>query len=306
MAETLVTSSTTPPRYVEWGPIIAGAFAAAAISFLLLTFGSAIGLSLASPWPNAGASATTIAIVIAIWSVLVQISGFAAGGYLAGRMRARWVTSPTEGSFRDGAHGFLVWAVGIVIGAGLLALGGLSAIQTGVQSAAVVGAGVTAGATNAAARNQPFNTADYATDFLLRPAPPAANATPGTVTTPAAPQQNGGDVRPELNRIFSLGIRDQSISARDRDYLIQIVSQRTGLSQEDSQKRVNEAIAEAQRLEVQAREAADKARKAGILAAFLTAASLLASMLAAVASASLGGRHRDEDNYPLFLGKRFW
>ncbi|MCW5681112.1 MAG: hypothetical protein KF794_10495 [Xanthobacteraceae bacterium] len=286
-------------RYVEWGPIIAGAFAAAAISFLLLTFGSAIGLSLASPWPNSGASATTIGVVVAIWSVIVQVSGFAGGGYLAGRMRSRWVESPSEGDFRDGAHGFLVWAVGIVFGAGLLALGGISAIQTGVQSAAVIGAGATAGATNAATRQ--FNTADYATDFLLRP---AANQTPVT-TTPATPQQQT-DLRPEINRILSLGIRDQSISARDRTYLAQVVAQRTGLPEADAQKRVDETIAEAQRLEVQAREAADKARKAAILAAFLTAASLLASIIAAVAAASLGGKHRDQNVYPHFMGRRFW
>jgi hypothetical protein len=298
-----VTTGGVSARYVEWGPIIAGAFAAAAISFLLLTFGSAIGLSLASPWPNSGASATTIGVVIAIWSIIVQVSGFAGGGYLAGRMRSRWAESPGEGDFRDGAHGFLVWAVGIVFGAGLLALGGISAIQTGVQSAAVIGAGATAGATNSA-RSQ-FNTTDYATDFLLRPAPQTANQNPGTVTTQTTPQQSG-DIRPEINRIFSLGIRDQSISARDRTYLAQIVAQRTGLPEADAQKRVDETIAEAQRLEIQAREAADKARKAAILAAFLTAASLLASIIAAVAAASLGGRHRDQNIYPHFMGRRFW
>lgn len=302
MAQT-VTPGGVAARYVEWGPIIAGAFAAAAISFLLLTFGSAIGLSLTSPWPNSGASATTIGIVVAIWSIIVQVSGFAGGGYLAGRMRSRWAESPTEGDFRDGAHGFLVWAVGIVFGAGLLALGGLSAIQTGVQSAAVIGAGATAGATNAATRQ--FNTSEYATDFLLRPAPTATAQNPATVVTPATPQQPN-DIRPEINRIFSLGIRDQSISARDRTYLAQVVAQRTGLPEADAQKRVDETIAEAQRLEVQARAAVDKARKATILAAFLTAASVLASLIAAVASASLGGRHRDQNIYPHFMGRRFW
>ncbi|HRF07509.1 MAG TPA: hypothetical protein PL193_02520 [Xanthobacteraceae bacterium] len=296
----VATTGGVAVRYVEWGPIIAGAFAAAAISFLLLTFGSAIGLSLASPWPNAGASATTIGVVVAIWSILVQVSGFAFGGYLAGRMRSRWAESQSEGDFRDGAHGFLVWAVGIVFGAGMLALGGISAIQTGVQSAAVIGAGATAGATNAATRMQ-FNTADYATDFLLRP---AANQTPVT-TTSTTPQQQT-DIRPEINRIFSSGIRDQSISARDRTYLAQVVAQRTGLPEADAQKRVDETIAEAQRLEVQARETADKARKAAILAAFLAAASLLASIIAAVASASLGGKHRDQNIYPHFMGRRFW
>jgi hypothetical protein len=295
-------------KYLEWGPIIGGAFAASAISFLLLTFGSAIGLSLASPWPNAGASATTIGVVVAIWSIIVQVGGFAAGGYLAGRMRSRWLESSSEGNFRDSAHGFLVWAVGVTLGAGLLALVGVSTIQTGIQSAAVVGAGATAGATNAATRNQ-LNPSEYATDLLLRPtATVQPNQTPGTITTPSTPIQQSGqtDVRPEVNRIFSLSIRDRQISARDRDYLSSLVSQRTGLAQPEAQKRVDESVMEAQRLEVQAREAADKTRKAGIIAAFLAAASLLASIVAAAAGASLGGRHRDSETYPHFMGRRFW
>jgi hypothetical protein len=287
-------------RYLEWGPIIGGAFAASAISFLLLTFGGAIGLSLTSPWPDAGASATTIGVVVALWSVVVQVTGFAAGGYLAGRMRTPWRESTGEGSFRDGAHGFVVWAVGVTIGAGLLALGGLSALQTGVQSAAVVGAGATAGAANAATR---INPADYATDLLLRPSA-NANQNPGTVTTQNQTQQ--GDPRAEITRVFSLSIRDRQLTARDRDYLATLVSQRTGLTQDESQKRVDEAVAEAQRLEVQARAAADKARKTGILVAFLAAASLLASIIAATAGAALGGRHRDTDTYPHFMGRRFW
>lgn len=296
-------------KYLEWGPILGGAFAASAVSFLLLTFGGAIGLSLASPWPNAGASATTIGVVVAIWSIIVQVGGFAAGGYLAGRMRSRWAEPGNEGSFRDGAHGFLVWAVGVTVGAVLLALVGLSTLQTGLQSAAVVGAGATAGATNAAVKGQ-LNPSDYATDLLLRPSATTTqtNQTPGSVTTQNTPTLQSGqtDVRPEVGRIFSLSIRDRQITARDRDYLTSVVSQRTGLAQPEAQKRVDEAVAEAQRLEIQIRDAADKTRKAGILAAFLAAASLLASIVAAVASASLGGRHRDSDTYPHFMGRRFW
>jgi len=302
MAERMLSATDVAPvRYLEWGPIIGGAFAASAISFLLLTFGGAIGLSMTSPWPDAGASATTIAVVVALWSVLVQVSGFAAGGYLAGRMRTPWRESSSEGSFRDGAHGFVVWAVGVTLGVGLLALGGLSALQTGVQSAAVIGAGATAGATNAA-RN--LNPADYATDLLLRSGNTNTNQTAGTVTTQTPNQQP--DARPEITRIFTTSIRTRELTARDRDYLTSIVSQRTGLAQPEAQQRVNEAVAEAQRLEVEVRAAADKARKTAILTAFLAAASLLISIIAATAGAALGGRHRDTDTYPHFMGRRFW
>jgi hypothetical protein len=36
--------------FVEWGAVLAGAALSAAISFVLLTFGTAIGLSATSPW----------------------------------------------------------------------------------------------------------------------------------------------------------------------------------------------------------------------------------------------------------------
>lgn len=44
------------------------------------------------------------------------------GGYLAGRLRTKWTTIHTgEVYFRDTAHGFLVWAVGLVITVSFLA-----------------------------------------------------------------------------------------------------------------------------------------------------------------------------------------
>ena len=56
-------------RYLEWGPIIAGALGAAAISFVLLAFGTALGLSSVSPYPYRGLSASTFFIVFiaTIW-----------------------------------------------------------------------------------------------------------------------------------------------------------------------------------------------------------------------------------------------
>jgi hypothetical protein len=59
------------------------------------------------------------------------------------------------------------------------------------------------------------------------------------------------------------------------------------MSQADAEQRVNQVIAST-------KEAADKARKVGIVAAFLTAASLLAGLAAAWTGARLGGTHRDE------------
>ena len=119
-----IGASATPTAvvgssFVEWGAVLAGAVLAAAISFVLLTFGAAIGLSAASPWPNSGASAKVVASIAVFWAMAQQIGAFMAGGYVAGRMRSRWHEAGHEAEFRDGLHGGLVWAVGVVIGAAL-------------------------------------------------------------------------------------------------------------------------------------------------------------------------------------------
>jgi hypothetical protein len=290
--------TTTRIPYLEWGPVLAGAIAAAAISFLLLTFGSAIGLSLTSPWPNTGARLWVVALAVGWWTVVVQIGSFAAGGYLAGRMRSRWGESETdEGQFRDSAHGFMVWAVGVLIGGLLLAWTAGAAIQTATQATATVAGGAASGATAASA----LQPTDYAVDLLLRgesgTASPAAKL-PG--------QRDDSTLRAEAGRIFAASIRNQEFSARDRDYLAGVVRERTGLPEAEAQRRVDAAMIEARDLEIKARQQADNARRAGVIAGLIAAVSLLIGCVAACMAASLGGRHRDEARTPAFYGHRFW
>ncbi len=292
--------------YVEWGPVIAGAIGAAAISFLLLTFGASIGLTLTSPWPNAGVSIWATVIAVAWWAVMVQIGSFFAGGYLAGRMRSGWADADLdEAGFRDGTHGFLVWALGVLMGALFLALTSGAALYTAAQSGSTVAAGVAAGKGNATTLST--GPADYAVDFLLRPVPRAAGSvTPGSPVAGTAQSQNDPALRDEARRIFVGAIKDSSIGAADRDYLVESVAVRTGMPQADAQKRVDDSIAQARDREIQVRAAADKARKTALIAGFLTVASLLIGAAAAVAGAGLGGRHRDEGTTAHLLGTRFW
>ena len=53
------SDAVSAPGYIEWGPIFSGALLAAALSFVLLTFGVATGLSATSPWPNADRQASS-------------------------------------------------------------------------------------------------------------------------------------------------------------------------------------------------------------------------------------------------------
>lgn len=108
--------------YMEWGAVFAGAFVAAAISLILFTFGGGVGLSISSPFPGEGASPETLGYITMAWVLAVMIFSFIAGGYIAGRLR-RPAAGATEDAveFRDGAHGLVVWATGILIGAALSA-----------------------------------------------------------------------------------------------------------------------------------------------------------------------------------------
>src|SRR5665647_2240239 len=122
--------------YVEWGAVFAGALAATAITFVLLTAGASIGLSLLSPYPahSYGRAAASLAV---FWSIAVPILAFLSGGYIAGRMRLAWGdTSSDEVQFRDGIHGLLVWSLSVVAGGLLAFLAALTAAQTGGQVAA--------------------------------------------------------------------------------------------------------------------------------------------------------------------------
>ena len=98
---------------VSWGAILGGALVAAAMGLILLSLCSALGFAAASPWADSGASGKAIGIGAIVWLVIVQIISAGMGGYVAGRLRTRWATVHTdEVSFRDTAHGFIVWAVG--------------------------------------------------------------------------------------------------------------------------------------------------------------------------------------------------
>ena len=52
MPRPAVVSASPGTSFVEWGAVFAGGAMAAAISFVLLTFGAAIGLSFVSPWAD--------------------------------------------------------------------------------------------------------------------------------------------------------------------------------------------------------------------------------------------------------------
>jgi Thiol:disulfide interchange protein len=92
---------------LSWSAVVGGAVAAAAVTLILVALGAGLGFASLSPWSRLGASATTFAVTTAIWFVVVQWLSSAFGGYLAGRLRSKWVGIHTdEGVFRDTAMAF--------------------------------------------------------------------------------------------------------------------------------------------------------------------------------------------------------
>jgi hypothetical protein len=301
-----VVAETGLIRYLEWGPVVLGVLGASAISIVLLTFGAALGLTAVSPYPWAGISAKGLAVLSATYAALVTVASFGAGGYLAGRLRAPWPTGPLgEAHFRDGAHGFGVWALGIVLGALLAASGVTGLLKTAVLTTTTVAAGAASNPAAGAALNRlSTEPTDYAVDRLLAPAPmAAATATPA----PDANRVSRADLAAPIARIFAANLRNPQLDARDRATLVQMVVQRTGMPQADAEKRVDEAFADLKAAEQKARDAAEQARKAALIAAFAAAAILAIACAAACGGAALGARHRDENTVIVFFGsRRFW
>ena len=206
----------------HWGIAVAGAIAAAATSFFLLTLGAGVGLALAPSHPTAG-KAVAFLTLGAGYFFAAQAFGFAVGGYLVGRLIGpESGENRKEEEFRAAAHGFVMWAVAIV--AGLLIL----AVSSGVAGSAM-------GTTNASSDNS-----DYFVDLLFRGAPASA--------------QLDAD-KAEANRILAMaavGVSDGSDTAR----LGRMVSQDANLSASAGLERVADVEARAKLAADQARKTA--------------------------------------------------
>ena len=90
------------------------------------------------------------------------------------------------------------------------------------------------------------------------------------------------------------GFEPTFVSDGDKAYLGQLVTQNTGLPADQATARVDQVITAVNDAKAKALEVAEAARKTTVLAAFLTAASLLVSAVGAYWAAMKGGRHRDE------------
>ncbi|MBZ9988148.1 hypothetical protein LB572_13700 [Mesorhizobium sp. BH1-1-5] len=279
---------------VSWGPIIAGALAVSTLTVILMLVGAGLGLSFISPWSGSNPSPTATAVAAGVWLVIVQWLSSGVGGYLAGRLRTKWVSVHTdEVYFRDTAHGFLAWALATLLVAGVFSSALSSIVGAGVQAASTVASGAAMGASaGAAAGNPATDTLGYYVDQLFRPTDSGAAVVAGNQTQNAAVG--------EVSRILVASAASGQVSAEDKAYLGRVVASRTGLSQADATKRVDTVLAGIEEAKNKAKAAADKARKASATSALIGALSMIIGAFIASVAATIGGRQRDEEE-ALFL-----
>jgi hypothetical protein len=262
----LVGAPLVSTTYVQWGPVIAGALTAAALATVLHAFAGAIGLAVSSAAPTWRDASVGLMILSGVYLILVALASYGLGGYIAGLLRERFGTSATtdEVEFRDSIHGLLVWALATLLTALLLIMATSAASRTAAP-----------GGTSSSASTAGENTVAFDIDRLLRGDRRAADA--------IEPQQ----LRGEVGRILLTSSSHSGVAADDRAYLVRLVGARTGLAPTEAERRVDTAIANA-------RDNLSRARRSGVILAFMAGAAALLGAVAAWFAAVVGGQHRDD------------
>jgi hypothetical protein len=253
--------------YPEWGPVIAGALAAAALALVLHSFALAIGLAVSSAAPTWRDASFALVALSGLYIILAALASYGLGGYLAGLMRAR-LSSREDVELRDGMQGLLVWALATL----LTAVIGLAAVQSLTRAGAPSGG--QAGASAAVAGE---NIIAYDLDRLFR-----------------SERRNTADLeypRAEAARILLTTSSHRGMLPEDRAYLVRLTAANTGLAPPDAERRVDEVAA-------RAKENISRARRSAVILAFTAGAAALLGAAAAWFAACAGGRVRDGEAAP--------
>jgi len=242
---------------------------------------------------------------LVVWSIGVLVSAVLTLGAVSNGASA--IGSAAQSAVEAGGSA----VGGIGQGAGQLVGGVASGAGSAVSSATQV-AGQTASPSleKMLPEGLATNPVDYLVDTLMR-------------SENQASDNNGENLKRQLTAILSNLTRTGEITDTDRSWIVSQVSSHTGIDRTDVQTRVDQAIeqvknirtsaeqklaeaekdiadtkAKAQQIaedaKTKAAELAEKTRVAGILSAFLLAASALVAAAAAYIGGVHGGRHRDE------------
>lgn len=268
--------------HVDWPAILSGAAIAAAASIVFTGFTAALGLGSVSAEPGEGLGWFALAL-IAAFAFIAMVAVYGLGGYVAGRMRRRGLTSEDEVEARDGIHGLTVWSIGVIL-SGILAAGAVSdgvraagnAAGTAVEAAggavggalqgagqlaggvvggagqlaggAVSGAGELAGGAMTGASEMGGDPLEYVSDRFFR----GEAAAPGEFSDEA--------IRREFISIMGTLLRTGEIPEDDLDYLRDALAARTDLTPAQIDARVENAVTQVQDLRAEAEARIEDAR----------------------------------------------
>ncbi|MEZ5844397.1 MAG: hypothetical protein R3D27_11800 [Hyphomicrobiaceae bacterium] len=282
-------------RYVDWPSVLAGTVIAATMAILLITFGSAVGLSVVSPW-SGDLSAQSVGIATAIWTTLVQIYAAAVGAYFAARLRppAGDSIDPDEIRFRDGANGLVVWALSFMLAFALM-YSAVSGIVRGAAAAASAASAVTTSVASSIGDASAF-AIDRAADQLMRGqgGQPTAQGGAGGAQT-AAPQRQlqlpsvSPETRAEIRRAIQSIVMRGELPQQDKAYLQRLLVD-AGIEPEQAAQRIEETI---NSMIANARQVTEATRRTAAASAFWMTFAMLVAGFAAWWSGTFGGSHRD-------------
>jgi hypothetical protein len=259
----VVDKNTAAMRNVEWGPVIAGALLTAALAFVLESFAIAIGLGVSSTSPTWRDASLGLILLSALYLFLVAFVSYGAGAYVTGRLVPHFTNGAiTDIEYRDGVHGLLAWAIATLL-AGLLALGTVQATSRLVAPSGRIGPEASVAGESIIA---------YDLDRLFRSDRP--------------PSGDSGYARAEAARILLTTASHSGLQDDDRAFLVRLVSARTGLTQPDAERRVNDVASKA-------KDDINRARRSAVLIAFAAGVAALLGAAVAWAAACAGGRDRD-------------
>lgn len=274
--------TTRPPiatvSYIQWGPVVAGAIAAAALAAVLHSFAAAIGLSVSSTSPTWRDASFGLMLLSGFYLLVAALASYGFGGYIAGFLSERTavLADAADTELHDHLHGLLVWALATLLSLLLVFAAATAATRLAAPS------GGSGPSTSVAGEN----TIAFDVDRLLRSDRRPAEATADISSA-------------EVSRILLTASGHSGVAPEDRDYLIRLVGLRTGLAAPDAGRRVDAAIASA-------KNNIARARRGATILAFMAGASALLGAVAAWFAAGAGGQHRrDATVYRLsILGRR--
>jgi Protein of unknown function (DUF2795) len=265
---------------ISWGAVLAGAVVAVATTLLLSLLGAAIGAGSIHPLDTGSSDVARYGTGAAIWQIINLAISMAFGGYVAARL------SGTHSHLDGELHGVTMWGVAVLLGSVLLAqavsgLVGMVAHGAGSVVSRVVGG---AGPVSAVLSQQ---TNPQAVIDRLQ----LSLGSSGDATT-----MNRDQIGAEIAGIVRNSLLNGSVSEADRTRLVALVAAQSGVTKDEAAHRVtrmeNDVKASLAQVEQRARVAADEVAHNAATAARALFTALVIGLLAALAGAWIGTRHK--------------